>query len=295
VHICCLGSYAKILMGVHIMIIHIERDLMNYYETIPDIILPNSLVLGDCLEAMKNIPDKSIDCVITDVPYGVLSIAWDSVIDLDQMWSQLKRIRKPYAPIVIFAAQPFTTTLISSNISELKYTLVWEKTKAGNFNQAPNMPLKKHEDIAVFSDGVVGHKVQTNRRMTYNPQGTSITDKFIKKNKIDDPHRYQREAILKGYKQNVENYPSTVLKFNSAHNPPHPTQKPLDLMEWLVNTYSNSGDTVLDFTMGSGTTGVAALKNTRKFIGIELERKYYDIAKERIDEMASIMEDADYE
>jgi site-specific DNA-methyltransferase (adenine-specific) len=244
---------------------------------------------GDCIEILKKLPNNSVDCILCDPPYGTTSLSWDSIIPLNELWIQLKRIRKSYCPIVMFASQPFTTTLINSNIGEFKYCLVWEKTKAANFQQAPNMPLKKHEDIVVFSDGVVGHVSQTNRRMTYNPQGVIEVDRFVKRNKVDDPHGFYREnGVYKGYKQNFTNYPSSVLKFGNSHNPNHPTQKPIDLMEFLVNSYSNSGDIVLDFTMGSGSTGVAAIKNNRKFIGIELEKKYFDIAKTRIDEIENI-------
>ena len=243
----------------------------------------------DCIKIMKTLQNNSVDCVICDPPYGTTSLSWDSIIPLTDMWQELKRIRKPFSPIVMFASQPFTTTLINSNNDEFKYCLVWEKTKAANFQQAPNMPLKKHEDIVIFSDGVVGHKVQTPRRMTYNPQGVIEVDHWIKRNKIDDPHGYYREnGVYKGYKQTVSNYPSSILKFGNAHNPNHPTQKPIDLMEFLVNSYSNENDTVLDFTMGSGSTGVAAIKNNRKFIGIELEKSYFDIAKKRIEEVDKV-------
>jgi site-specific DNA-methyltransferase (adenine-specific) len=238
---------------------------------------------GDCITILKNIPDKSIDSIITDPPYGTTNLKWDSVINLEELWYELKRVRKP---IIMFGTQPFTTVLISSNMDEFKYCLVWEKTKAGNFQQAPNCPLKKHEDIIVFSDGVVGHVSQTSKRMTYNPQGLLPTKKIIKREMIADPHGFQRKnGIIKGFTQNFENYPSSVLKFGSVHNPPHPTQKPIELMEY---TYSNTGDTILDFTMGSGTTGVAAIKNKRKFVGIEMDKNYFDIAKNRMEEVANI-------
>lgn len=246
--------------------------------------MTTKLLHGDCLDHMKNIPDASIDAIITDIPYGTTKLPWDSIIPLDKMWIELNRIIKPYGAIVLFASQPFTSVLISSNIEAFKYCWVWEKTKSANFQQAPNSPLKKHEDICVFSNGVVGHKVQTNKRMPYNPQGVSETDTFVQRNKRDDPFGFQREnGIIKGYKQTVTNYPSSVLKFNSAHNPPHPTQKPLELMEFLVKTYTNENETVLDFTAGSGTTGVACVNTNRNFIGIELNDVYYNLAKDRIE------------
>jgi site-specific DNA-methyltransferase (adenine-specific) len=269
---------------------------MKVHRTISSIVEENSLILGDCLEVLKNIPDNFVDSIICDPPYGTTSLSWDSVIPLDQLWTELKRVRKPYAPIVMFGSQPFTTVLINSNIEEFKYCLVWEKSKAANFQQAPNMPLKKHEDIVVFSDGVVGHKAQTNRRMTYNPQGIIEVDKFVKRDKIEDPHGYYREnGIYKGYTQNVSNYPSSVLKFGNMHNPSHPTQKPLELMEWLVNTYSNENEVVLDFTMGNGTTCMAALQTGRKFIGIEKKLQYFDHATKWIQEQSQILENFDME
>ena len=243
------------------------------------------LLFGDCLERMKEIPDNSIDCVITDPPYGTTKLPWDSVINLTDLWKELNRITTIHAPIVLFSAQPFTTVLCSSNLENLKYTLVWQKTKSANFNQAPNMPLKKHEDICVFSKGVIGHKVQTNKRMTYNPQGIESCDMFVQRPSLDnDPYNYQREnGIVKGYNQTTTNYPSSVLTYGSEHNPKHPTQKPLDLMDWLVNTYSNPGETVLDFTMGSGSTIVSAIQNDRKSIGIELDKTYFNLAKSRVE------------
>jgi site-specific DNA-methyltransferase (adenine-specific) len=244
-----------------------------------------NLLQGDALEKLKDLPDNSIDLILTDPPYGTTACKWDSIIPFEPMWEHLRRIRKPYAPIIMFSAQPFTTMLINSNISEFKYTLVWEKTKAGNFQQAPNMPLKKHEDIVVFSDGVVGHKTQTKKRMPYNPQGITPTDKLIKRNKYDDAHGYQRlNGIIKGFTQKNENYPESILKFSSTHNPRHPTQKPTNLIEYLVKTYSDDNNCVLDFTMGSGTTGVACANSNRHFIGIELDENYFQIAQHRIEE-----------
>ena len=239
---------------------------------------------GDCLERMKEIPDDSVDMVLTDPPYGTTACKWDSVISFEPMWEQLKRITKPYKAVVLFSQQPFTTALNYSNIEQLKYDWVWKKTKAGNFQQAPNQPLRRHEVISVFSSGVVGHKSQTIKRMPYNPQGLSDTDVFVQRNKVSDPHSYQRQnGIVKGFKQTKTNYHDTILEFNSVHNPPHPTQKPVALMEYLIKTYTNEGETVLDFTMGSGTTGVAAKNLNRNFIGIELDETYFNIAKDRIE------------
>ena len=229
------------------------------------------LMQGDCLERMKEIPDGSVDMVLCDPPYGTTACKWDSVIDLTLMWEQLKRVIKTNGAILLTASQPFTTILASSNIEQLKTSLVWKKTKAGNFQQAKNNFLKKHEDILLFSDGVIGHKSQTKRRITYNPQGIKETSLFVKRNKYDDEHSYQREnGILKGYAQTQTGYPCSVLEFGSAHNPLHPTGKPVELMEYLINTYTDENETVLDFTFGGGSTIKAALNLNRKAIGIEM-------------------------
>lgn len=242
-----------------------------------------NLMQGDCLERMNEIPDNSVDMILADPPYGTTACKWDSVIALEPMWTHLKRVIKSNGAIVMTASQPFTTTLIASNMKMFKYCWVWEKTKAGNFQQAKNSPLKKHEDIAIFSSGVIGHAVQTKKRMPYTPQGIQACDSFVQRKKVADPHGLQREnGIVKGFNQTQTGYPSSVLKYNSVHNPPHPTQKPEALMEYLIKTYTNEGETVLDFTMGSGTTGVASKNLNRDFIGIELDEEYFKIARDRI-------------
>ncbi len=241
-----------------------------------------SLIYGDCLEKMKDIESESIDLILADPPYGTTACKWDSIIPLEPMWEQLKRLIKSNGVIVLMASQPFTTVLISSNMKMFKYCWVWEKTKTGNFQQAKNMPLKKHEDIVVFSSGVVGHVNQTKKRMTYNPQNIQQCDIFVQRNKTEDPHNLQRRnGIIKGFQQTQTGYPSSILKYTSVHNPPHPTQKPVLLMEYLIKTYTNERERVLDFCMGSGTTGVACLNLNRKFIGIEKDEKYFEISKNR--------------
>lgn len=245
-----------------------------------------NLLHGDCLERMKEIPDGSVDMVLTDPPYGTTACKWDSIIPLEPMWEQLKRVIKPNGAIVMTASQPFTTTLIASNMGMFKYCWVWEKTRAGNFQQAPNCPLKIHEDIVVFSKGLTAHASQSKRRMAYNPQGTVPCNVHQKRNRYTDEHGYQREnGILKGFTQNRTNYPTSVLKYANPNNGcVHPTQKPVALMEYLIKTYTNEGETVLDFTMGSGTTGVACVNLNRNFIGIERDDKYFQIAVNRIEE-----------
>ena len=238
---------------------------------------------GDCLELMKNIPDGSVDLVLADPPYGTTACKWDSVIPFEPMWEQLNRIIKPNGAICLFASQPFTTKLISSNITNFKYLYVWEKTKACNFMHAKNMPLKLHEDICVFSNGIIAHSGK--KKMPYFPQGVIEVNKVWKRPRLyDSEHNLKRPSHKTTRMITKENFPSDILRFNSVHNPPHPTQKPIDLLEYLIRTYTNEGETVLDFTMGSGSTGVACVNANRRFIGIELDDGYFEIAKKRIEE-----------
>jgi len=241
-------------------------------------ILPNTIVLGDCLQAMKWIPDGSIDMVLTDPPYGTTACKWDTVIDLPLMWKQLKRVIKPDGAIVMTASQPFTTTLIASNIENYCYNWVWNKHFAGNFVQAKRQPLKDHEDVCVFS--------KNGKMPTYQPIKT-LRDKPIKKGKNEAefgavPLRGTCKDKGKIYS---DKYPTTATSLDFSvrvGRGMHPTQKPVALMEYLIKTYTNEGETVLDFTMGSGTTGVACKNLGRKFIGIELDQGYFDIAEKRI-------------
>ena len=243
------------------------------------------LMHGDCLERMKEIPDGSVDAVICDPPYGTTACEWDSVISLEPMWAELKRVIKPRGAIVLTASQPFTTTLIASNMKGFKYCWVWRKRFAGNFATAKYRPLKDHEDIAVF--GKVG--AATN----YHPQMIK-RDVAIKKggNKqrgaivlADTKARVDFGLVGKSY---THKHPTTSesLQYSSRDGSRglHPTQKPVALMEYLIKTYTNEGETVLDFTMGSGTTGVAALQSGRKFIGIERDDVYFEMAKRRIED-----------
>ena len=237
------------------------------------------LMQGDCLERMKEIPDGSVDMILADPPYGTTACKWDSIIPLTPMWEQLKRVIKPNGAIVMTASQPFTTTLISSNMQGYCYNWVWNKRFAGNFVLAKRQPLKDHEDVCVFSlDG---------KMPTYAPIMLD-RDKPIKKGKNGCelgaiPLRGSCKYVGKMYDKK---YPTSVtsLEFSSrdASRGLHPTQKPVALMEYLIKTYTNESETVLDFTMGSGTTGVACKNLGRKFVGIELDDNYFNIAKERI-------------
>ena len=228
---------------------------------------------GDCLEIMKDIPDKSIDAIICDLPYGTTACKWDTVIPFEPLWEQYKRIIKDNGAIVLTASQPFTTKLISSNYEMFRYEWIWEKTLFSNFALVKKQPAKLHENILVF------YKKQP----IYNPQmqeGKPYTDKPRKRTMgiIDDAIGMKKAIENKG-----ERYPSSVQKYSNGNNgTQHPTQKPLELMEYLIKTYTNEGDMVLDNTMGSGTTGVACKKTGRHFIGIEKDEKYFEIAVSRV-------------
>jgi len=240
------------------------------------------LIQGDCLQKMGEIPSGSIDMILTDPPYGTTACKWDSIIPLEPMWEQLKRIIKPNGAIIMTASQPFTTKLISSNYKMFRYCWVWDKTKATNFMNAKCMPLLKTEDICVFSHATAN--AMSKLKMKYNPQGVESVewDKTNGSN-VGGEVGKARGAVFKGdYKQTTTGYPKNILDIPNDNNKLHPTQKPVALMEYLIKTYTNEGDSVLDFTMGSGSTGVASKNLNRKFIGIELDENYFNIAKNRI-------------
>ena len=233
-----------------------------------------NLMLGDCLERMKEIPDGSVDMVLADPPYGTTACKWDSIIPLEPMWEQLKRIIKPNGAIVMTASQPFTTKLISSNYEMFKYCWVWNKNRPSNPMLAKKQCLKVHEDICVFYQ----------KFGAYNPQGVYTTDGKprggVKPSKTELGFG---KGVTSDYKQTKSGYPKSIITFGTDNTKNvHPTQKPVALMEYLIKTYSNEGETVLDFTMGSGTAGVAAKNLNRKFIGIEKDETYFKIAQDRI-------------
>ena len=234
------------------------------------------LRLGDCLEVMKDIPDGSVDAIITDPPYGTTACKWDSVIPFEPMWEQLNRIIKPNGAIVLFGSEPFSSALRMSNIKNYRYDLIWNKIRAAGFLNANRMPLKQHENISLFYK----------KLPTYNPQ--KYIDKPYDKTKYNG--KDMKENVLGSYvskssKNNGERFPKSILKFSqnwSRQQQIHPTQKPILLMEYLIRTYTNENETVLDFTMGSGTTGVACKNTNRNFIGIELDEDYFYIAQSRL-------------
>lgn len=233
--------------------------------------MESKLMMGDCLERMKEISDGSVDMVLADPPYGTTACKWDTVIDLPAMWAELKRVVKPNGAIVMTASQPFTTTLISSNLKAFKYCWVWDKAKAANFASVKHQPLKVHEDVCVFC-GTGNYKPQMREGVKRQKGGYSVS---------------REAAVMAGAPKKINNtyYPKSILDFSVAGNRDsrlHPTQKPAALMEYLIRTYTNEGETVLDFTMGSGTTGVACANTGRNFTGIELDPDYFKIAESRI-------------
>lgn len=238
-----------------------------------------NLMLGDCLERMKEIPDGSIDMVMTDPPYGTTACKWDSVIPLEPMWAQLKRVIKPNGAIVMTASQPFTTTLIASNMKMFKYEWIWQKSH-GSFATAKFQPLKRHENVCVFGVGLIYY----NRQME---KSKNTRDRRKEGFRLKETNDFLSEAFEINTKKYSINYdptktnPKSILKFSSQRGL-HPTQKPVALMEYLIRTYTNEGETVLDFTMGSGTTGVACVNLGRSFIGIEMDENYFNIASDRI-------------
>jgi DNA modification methylase len=234
------------------------------------------LIQGDCLIEMQNIPSGSVDLILTDPPYGTTACKWDSVIDFDLMWEQLNRIIKPNGAIVLFGSEPFSSYLRISNIKNYKYDWIWHKNRASNPMLAKKRPLKITENVIVFYKTLP----------TYNFQKTFVGIKD--KRKTFSKNTIHKDVInskftIKCKKDDGTRYPKDILKIIQESNPIHPTQKPVALMEYLIKTYTNENETVLDFTMGSGTTGVACKNLNRDFIGIELDKEYFEIAKQRIE------------
>jgi site-specific DNA-methyltransferase (adenine-specific) len=232
-----------------------------------------NIINGDCLVEMKNITDKSVDMILCDLPYGMTKNSWDVIIPFDKLWCEYNRIIKDNGAIVLFGSQPFTSLMITSNLNMFRYCLVWEKNKFSDFLNSKRKPMKTNEDIAVF------YKKQP----VYNPQywySTPYT-RWNTQSAVDKQSNYgtHKENYVES---DGKRLPTTVLKFNRVERPLHPTQKPTDLLEWLIKTYTNENDVVLDNCMGVGSTGVACKNINRKFIGIELETKYYEIAKNNI-------------
>ena len=256
---------------------------MNYPE---DFI--NKVIQGDCLEVMKEIPDKSIDLILADLPYGTTPVSWDVVIPIDKLWKEYERIIQDNGAIVLNAQQPFTSLLISSNLDLYKYNWVWRKDNATNFLNSKFQPLKITEDICVFGKGATSF-VKEGITMKYNPQFTEGKPYTIKSG-----NQKSNSAVVRGGKGGREDvggfetisdgkrFPKNLIKFNRDKEKLHPTQKPIALLEYLIKTYTNEGDLVLDNVGGSGTTLVAAKQLKRNFIGIEISPEYCKIAEERL-------------
>lgn len=235
---------------------------------------------GDCLDLMQNIEDKSIDCIITDLPYGVTAKnKWDEVIPFDLLWKQYNRIIKDHAAIILFGQDKFTAKCMLSNEKMHRYNLIWKKVLPSGFLNANRMPLREHEDIMVFYKKLPTYNPQKVKGKPCHTKGKSVgsmNDQQLQNNNYNDFKVVNTKGDMK--------FPTSILEFSKPHPSVtlHPTQKSLELLEWLIKTYTNKVDLVLDSCMGSGTTGVAAKNLHRRFIGIEKEEKYFEIAKNRI-------------
>ncbi|MER0170368.1 MAG: site-specific DNA-methyltransferase [Nitrosomonas sp.] len=226
------------------------------------------LIHGDCAKELKKIPDRCVDMVMCDPPYGVTDCEWDTIVPFEPMWEELRRIVKPNGAIVLFTCQPFTTKLINSNMKMFRYCWIWKKNRATGFLSANERPLNNYEELAVFSQ----------QRIRYRPQGVIHSIKKIKKSKTTEIYTNRKTEFY----TSGTNYPKRVLEFDCVQNNVHPCQKPVELLEYLIRTYTEENDVVLDFCMGSGSTGVASLNLNRQFIGIELNTEYFEIARNRI-------------
>ena len=247
-----------------------------------------NLYKGDCLEIMKDIPDKSVDMILSDLPYGITACKWDSVIPFEPLWEQYNRIVKDNSAIVLFATQPFTTKLIYSNINNYKYSWVWDKEVCGSFALAKIRPMVVTEDICVFSS--------TKKKVKYYPQMENAdpkTDRGLNNGTTGSEVTFNGNSIAKSSSDyNIKlRYPKNIIKYSkfnaecNSSNRVHPTQKPVTILEYLIKTYTKEDEMVLDNCMGSGSTGIACLKTNRNFIGIEKDDKYFDIAYNRINRL----------
>ena len=232
---------------------------------------------GDCLELMNDIPEKSVDCIITDLPYGTTQCKWDTIIPFEPLWEQYNRIIKDNGAIVLFGTEPFSSHLRLSNLKNYKYDWIWDKVKGTGFLNAKRQPMRNHELISVFYK----------KQCTYNPQKT-YGHKMKKSYRSKDLQTDVYGEMKNDYTyESTERYPRSIQVFltDTQNSSLHPTQKPVALIEYLIKTYTNDGELVFDSCMGSGTTGVACINTNRRFIGIELDNNYFEIAKNRISEV----------
>lgn len=240
-----------------------------------------TLLQGDCLELMKDIPNKSIDLILCDLPYGTTQNNWDEVIPFDKLWTQYNRIIKDNGAILLFAQGKFYVNLVSSNMKMFRYDLVWDKELISGFLNAKRMPLRRHEQIAVFYKHLPTYNPQFTEGKPLHSKGTAYKEKKLTNNNYGDfePTDDDRAG-------STEKYPTSIVKFQKPHPSVcvHPTEKSISLLEYLVKTYTNEGDTVLDNCMGSGSTGIACKNTNREFIGMELDEKYFEIARNRLED-----------
>lgn len=250
-----------------------DNDIIDDNVVVNDIVNIN-LINGDCLIEMKKIKDKSINMILCDLPYGMTKNKWDIIIPFDKLWLEYNRIIKDNGAIILFGSQPFTSLMITSNLKNFRYCLVWEKNKFSDFLNAKRKPMKTNEDIAIFYK----------KLPTYNPQYVYSTPytRWNTQSAVDKQSNYGNHKENFSESLDGKRLPTTVLKFNRIERPLHPTQKPVDLLEWLVKTYTNANDTVLDNCMGVGSTGIACKNLKRNFIGIELNKEYFDIATKQL-------------
>ncbi|QIG75245.1 modification DNA-methylase protein [Rhizobium phage RHph_Y52] len=229
---------------------------------------------------MRDIPTGSVDMILCDLPYGTTACAWDSVIPFEPLWREYRRVTKPNAAIVLTAAQPFTTALIASNFDMFKYCWIWRKSRASNQTMAKTQPLRIHEDIVIFSK-MSAHNMAL-QKMAYYPQGLQRVNKLTKQGQKISENLGEKRSRPSEYFQEWGNYPKSIIECSSEGNTIHPTQKPVALFEYLIRTYTNPGDTVLDNCAGSGTTAIAAINSDRGYICIEKDAEYYRRATERV-------------
>ena len=241
----------------------------------------SALFNADCMDILPLIPDKSVQLILADLPYGTTANKWDSVLDLNKLWVEYERIITDNGAIILTATQPFTTQLISSNLKLFKYEIIWVKSRPNGHLEAKNKPMRKHENILIFSKGASANGCKN--RMTYNPRGLVKVERYNKNSTDTDNYgSIKSRPVGLVTKQEYTNYPTTIWEFGSEGKTIHPTQKPLSLMKEIIATYSDENDYVLDNTMGVGATCLGAKELNRSFIGIEKEVKYYDLAVGRV-------------
>ena len=272
------------ISSIHMEMIYLTSNKQENKSNTNEVKNEYFLFEGDCLDKMKMIDDKSVDLILTDLPYGVTNQnknKWDSIIPFDQLWEHYNRIIKDNGAIVLFGQDKFTAKLMLSNEKMHRYNLIWSKVLPTGFLNANRMPLREHEDIVVFYKKLPTYNPQKTKGQPCHKKGKVVgqmNDDILENNNYGNFKCVETEGDMK--------HPTSILKFAKPHPSVavHPTQKPVELLEWIIQTYTNEGDIVLDSCMGSGSTGVACVNTNRSFIGIELDSKYYDIAKQRIGE-----------